>query len=202
MDFGAVLGRGTHPDILRFAQYCTTLAEGRAMPRRRDFDPFAVFPLLGNLVLIDLTPPDGDYRIDMFGVHLSVLFDNDLTLAHLSEIENANLRNALRSLCGEVAETGRPVYSRGSYVFSDGCIPVERLLVPLAGETEETGQPVAILGFSLPSVSAETLVIRCSHGPIMLIPDDMITAQELFPSLPPDLALSDTPALTPRVPSL
>lgn len=171
MDFGKLCERPVSPDITRFAQYCLDLAGTRELPRRSDFDPYKDLSMLGNVYLLEVAPDKQDYSPSFFGVHMAVLYDNDLTERPLGEFENTGLRDALRKIYDEAVESENPLYVRGSYVWPDKSVGFERLLVPMTGDN---GGVTAILVITILDIPAETLETFAGGVPAILITEETV----------------------------
>jgi hypothetical protein len=153
MDFGNLDGKRVHPEILHFAKFCLELAGASPLPHKNDFDPMQVIPVLGNVYLLEIAP-DGDYIPSLFGVHMAVLYDGDLTQYPLSSFPNPDLRDSLKRTYDGVVESRRPLYQRGRYVWPDKSVGIERLLVPL---TDDAGRVDALLVMVVLDVSVDEL---------------------------------------------
>ena len=174
MDFGKLYDRPVHAEIAGFAQYCLDLAGDRELPRRSDFDPCKVLPMLGNVYLLEVTPDGKDYYPSLFGVHMAVLYDSDLSQVPLNEFRNADLRDALRKTYDEVTASGKPLYMRGKYVWPDKSVGFERLLVPMAGDSAGV---TAILGMTILDASDESLETFEGSVPATMVPEETLRCE-------------------------
>lgn len=173
MNMEPIFTRRVHPGIARAAQHCLDLADRKDLPRRSDFRPSAVRSILGYIFLIDVVPGPDSYFFKLFGVHMSVLYGNDLTGKHLGQIDNEALRACLRGTYDAVVAGRTFQYIRGQYVWDDSSVGIERLLVPM---TDDEGQINSIFGLAISDVSTDSLRLFAGIGAAQLKIDEVLGA--------------------------
>lgn len=159
MNFEPLFAQQIHLDIRGTAQYFLDISQDRELPRRRDFRPAKVRPVLGYIFLIDVLPDD--YRFSLFGEHMSMLYGENLTNKRLSDVGDEKLRGFLRKTYDAVVAARSFQYLRGKYTWPDRSVPIERLLVPMA---DDAGKLSTIFGLTIPDIPEGTLVLEAGEG--------------------------------------
>lgn len=175
MDFSTLLQQPVHPGIMQAVRHLQDIAPANALPRRADFRPASIRAYLSFAFLIDVLP--GDYRWNLIGEKIAMLFGTDGTNTLLSDLSPPVLRERLRQTYDAVVQSQTYMYCRGSYNWPDRAIKIERLLVPLA---DRDGRLNAIFGLTIPDADlVDALPVFVGVGAATLQVDDQIvgTAQ-------------------------
>jgi hypothetical protein len=154
MNFEPLLAGPLHPVIAEVARYFQTLAPGDALPKRHDFRPNHVRHALGYIFLVDVLP--GDYRWDLVGEKVGILFGTNRQDTHLSTMHPIELRNLLKPMYDGIVASRAFHYCRGRYTWPNRSVPIERLLVPM---TDDQGQVTSIFGVTIPTLPLDDFVI-------------------------------------------
>ncbi len=171
MDFSKLDENIAHPDLVRFAKYCDTLAGDQRMPNRQSLRLSKVPWMAGHIFLVDVLREEGDYYFSLFGILMTKMYGTDFTGQRLSAVGNAELDNAIRTTYDTVVATQAPLYWRGKYRWASQEIKVERLLVPLS---DDSGCLSTILGAVCTNVPMDVIALFAGEGPALLVPDDAV----------------------------
>lgn len=164
MNFEPLLQRPLQPAIAEAARYFQEISADVDLPMRRDFRPSRLRASLGFMFMVDVLP--GDYRWDVMGEHIAVLFGINDTSALLSGIHPKELRDRLTKTYDDVVASRSFHYIRGHYTWHDKSVAIERLLVPMA---DQDGRLNAILGISVPvDIPTNALAAFAGIGPAKL----------------------------------
>jgi len=174
MQFASLFEFEINAGIAELAKYCAEISGPADLPRRSRFRPSRVASVITYLFLIDVVAGENDYRFDLLGSNMAILFGEDVAGKRLSELGDKRLYDELRKTYDQVVTTGRPLYVRGRYEWPEMSIEIERLLVPM---TDETGNVTTILGAAIPDIPADTLLIFAGYGPARLVIDEVLSAQ-------------------------
>lgn len=169
MNFEPLFQRPVHPAIAEAAHYFQELAPGDALPIRQDFRPTRVRSVLGYIFLIEVLPDD--YRWNLTGEHIAMLFGIDGTNRLLSDFQPQALRQRLKTTYDAVVKTRSFHYARGRYTWPNHTMNIERLLVPMANPD---GQLNFIFGVSMPDVPTDHLAMSAGIGAASLEIDEQI----------------------------
>ena len=77
-----------HPLLLELLEFWQSKCQESVLPSRAMFDPFALLPWLGRLILLDVIDRGADFRYRLHGTWLVELFGVDLTGKRLSEVRS------------------------------------------------------------------------------------------------------------------
>ena len=118
--------------------YWDSLRQGEDTPRRKEFNPFDVPPLMPHMILIEVQQEPRDFRYRVIG---SVVLDHvakNLTDFWMSEIEHQKAPSRIWTSCNHVTETCYPILSRIPYVGPDAdFIYSEDVILPLLNDERE-----------------------------------------------------------------
>lgn len=162
MDFSAFYAQGASDDLVRFAKYCETLAEGANLPRRSRFRPRDVAFLLGRIYLVDVIDGGSDFFVRLSGLYMKELYGDDFEGRHLSDLPDTSLTQTLRQNYTAILATRAPLYRQGILRWPHYRIHVERLLVPFA---DDEGALSTIVGAVAADVPLESLALYRGNGP-------------------------------------
>lgn len=171
MDFEPLFDHPIHPSIARAAQYFHDISADHELPRRRDFRPARVRSLLGHIFLIDVLPEENDYKYSLYGVHMTVLYGEDLTDTRISQMRDENLRTLLLKKYAALCAARTYQYTRGRYVWPNRSVDIQRLLVPMA---DNDGQLTTIFGIIVPDVPERRELLFAGGGNLRLEIDEQI----------------------------
>lgn len=154
MNFEPLLSRSIHPAIAETVRYFQTLAPDDALPKRHAFRPNHVRHALGYIFIVDVLPDD--YRWELVGEKIGILFGTNRHGAHLSTMQPIELRNLLKPMYDSVVASRAFHYCRGRYTWPDRSVAIERLLVPM---TDDHGRLTSIFGVTMPVEPLDDFVI-------------------------------------------
>ena len=122
------------------------------MPSRAMFDPFALRPWLGRLILLDVIDGGEDFRYRLHGTWLVELFGRDLTGKRLSELRYpvARLwyeyqtcvrdRRPLSIVSKTLSEKNHHIIDKVILPLADDGVIVDRLLVGITLAAQHSGR--------------------------------------------------------------
>jgi hypothetical protein len=154
MNFEPLLAVSVHPVIAETARYFQTLAPGDTLPKRHAFRPNHVRHALGYIFLVEVLP--GDYRWELVGEKIGILFGTNRQGSLLSTIEPIELRHLLKPMYDGIVASHAFHYCRGRYTWPDRSVAIERLLVPM---TDDQGRLTSIFGVTMPVEPLDDFVI-------------------------------------------
>jgi hypothetical protein len=136
---------------------------GRAMPDRADLDPVIDIPtLIPHIILFDVRFEPLDFRFRLVGTHVRRNLARDYTGMWFSDLPNYNPASTIWPRHKLVAETGRPMLQRPTYVGPHrDFIAVENILLPLG---------VARAGWAMQLMFIDFIRRKASDG----LPDDKL----------------------------
>lgn len=119
-----------HPRLRGLLEFWNHRRGDRTMPARDALDPLALWPWLGQLMLVEAAS-EGEFRYRVYGTGLAEYYGRDLTGR-----TTAALRPEVRDLvCQEYAEvcrTGRPLLVVHTRRVRAQPTPVEKLILPFS----------------------------------------------------------------------
>jgi hypothetical protein len=132
-----------HPALLGLYDHWRALAPPGAVPSWRSFDPTAVAPCIGSLLVADLEVDPFRVRYRLVGERLIALYGRDLTGHYVDALYLPDFRAAVLAVYRSVQETGEASsdiiqfpgllgkfdYYRVMLPFRRGDGPVDRILV-------------------------------------------------------------------------
>ncbi len=134
MEFDRQFELLAHPELVRLARHCESLAAPSQLPRREDFDPAPLLRyLFGRLYIVDVLDGGTDYRFRLFGMYWQTIYGSNLAGKRLSDIEaTGNLLN-LRAHYDACVAKRAPIFRPGKLVWPDRrAIAYQRLLIPFS----------------------------------------------------------------------
>jgi hypothetical protein len=176
MDIEPLLLSPVDPGIALAARYMQELAAGSALPKRQDFRPSQVRPVLGYIFLIDILPDLDDFRYSLLGEHIRILYGIEATNMRMSQLGHEAQFAILRKTYQAVIKAQSFHYLRGRYTWPDRFVAIERLLVPM---TDNDGHLNSIFGISIPDAPTDALPVFAGLIPARLEIDEQISGSPL-----------------------
>ncbi len=128
IDIGESLDPGDEPRFLTvlekrsrilkdgFTYWQSCFRPGGLLPRRCDFNPFDIAPIMPNIVLLDVLNDPRDFRYRVIGTGVVEHWSGDWTNRRISEIPIQGAGGSVWRACERVVETKQPLLSRIPYV--------------------------------------------------------------------------------------
>lgn len=143
MDYRLVDKASVHPNLLRFASYCESLAGGAAMPQSSAFNARDAHWLFGFLAVADVIENGSDYRYSYAGDFWKVMLGYNIDSVRMSELETCGRFPNVRSNYDAAVRAQCPRYRTARLSWPDGkFFRYERLVVPFAGVDGEVAMLV------------------------------------------------------------
>lgn len=96
-------------------EYWQALAEINARPLRKDFDPFAIAPVLPNIIMTKVIDGGRDFQFSVFGQTVRDRLAHNYSGMCLSELPNQDDRQKVWRNYREVTQTGKPLFGYLDY---------------------------------------------------------------------------------------
>lgn len=143
MDFRLVDKSAVHPNLMRFAEYCATLAGGEGMPLKSQFAVRNAHWLFGFVAVADVVGGGTDYRYSHAGEFWQIMMGYDIASVRLSELEACGRFPNVRSNYDAAIRARSPRYRMARLSWPDGrTFRYERLVVPFADDAGEVAMLV------------------------------------------------------------
>jgi hypothetical protein len=128
----------SHPELRALFTLWNDLRADRALPDRKDFDPFVLKRWLGHVMLVEVTDGGADFRYRLYGSELVEIFGFDLT---------GRLVGACRDLIGDKPhdeykwshEHARPLGISRSSPSNEKLVEMDKIVLPLSNGGTEVG---------------------------------------------------------------
>jgi hypothetical protein len=135
MDFRLIDKSSVHHNLLRFAVYCETLANGAEMAQQSLFEARNTPWLFGFIAVVDVLEGGADYRYAYAGDFWKAMLGYDINATRVSELEACGRFPNVRSNYDAAVRARSPRYRTARLSWPDGKVfRYERLVVPFAGD--------------------------------------------------------------------
>lgn len=161
--------------IADMARYACELAGKDPLPcnSRMKINFARMSAVLDNVFLVDVVNGGEDYYFKYFGETMHIMCGANLCGCHLSDIDDAGMRNSFKASYDEAVKARAPLFLKGFYAWMRAKIPIERLLVPIV---DEAGAVIALCGISVPLVGKDEIQRFVGKGPAKLLGRDEVLA--------------------------
>ncbi len=129
-------------------EYWNSIRGHRAMPRRADFDPFAIPRILHSVLFIEVLRPEIDFLYRVVGSRWAEAFGRNDTGRRMSELPHQRQPSQVWSAARHVVDTGRPLLPDVPYVGRNAAFKeIEVLIMPLSGKTDQVDYLLVTIDF-------------------------------------------------------
>lgn len=136
------------PKLRRFFDYWAGKHRHGRLPARADIDPVEIPGLLGHIVLVSVTRPEGRilFQYTLWGTKVAQIFGRDFTGHYLDDIIIPTRVDEIRTAFKWVVDNRKPHFWQIPVPIENReFVSTRRLLVPLAGDGHNVDHLAAIL---------------------------------------------------------
>lgn len=100
-------------DLKKFYEHWRSICGDRPMPRRADFEPVAIGPLLHLVSLVDVLDDGKDYHFRVVGSTIESVTGLAFNHTRLSEFPHDKARDAIKATLDQCVAEAQPLYQEG-----------------------------------------------------------------------------------------